>query len=351
MRLVGCIRRSLRGTFALGTDRQPTTEPHVSQRDPPMTSDDLDSANMVAGDAPQSQPGTGEPLDLLIDLARRRRTIATLMVGLAVIGAILGLDMLVFHLTTDPLNDVQAYYLAGTRLNTGQALYPPGLDVNGPHYYFYPPLFAIAFRPLALLPYPVAACAWELFVLIALATTLWRLGIRRPATWFAVAVLARPIAWTVAIGQAQAMVTLLLAFGSPLTVALAANLKLFPALVALWWVGRRDWRSLRRFVGWSIALGLVQVILAPTATIDFLRTTGLSQVGDVVNISPYALSPVLWAILVILGVGAALRFARTSWGWTLAVLLGVLASPRLLIYMLSSLLASLRTPSSRAPKA
>jgi len=63
------------------------------------------------------------------------------------------------------------------------------------------------------------------------------------------------------------------------------------------------------------------------------------------------LGAVLWAILVILGVGAALRFARTSWGWTLAVLLGVLASPRLLIYMLSSLLASLRTPSSRAPKA
>ena len=66
------------------------------------------------------------------------------MLAVAILGALLGLDTLVFHLTTDPLNDVQAYYLAATRLNTGQALYPPGLDVNGPHYYFYPPLFAIA---------------------------------------------------------------------------------------------------------------------------------------------------------------------------------------------------------------
>ena len=153
-----------------------------------------------------------------------------------------------------------------------------------------------------------------------------------------------PIAWTVAIGQAQAVVTLLLAFGSPLSVALAANLKLFPALVALWWVGRRDWRSLRRFVGWSIALGILQLLLEPTATLDFVRATGLSQVGDVVNISPYAVSPILWAVLVLLGAAATLRLARSSWGWTLAVLLAVLASPRLLTYMLSSLLASLRAP-------
>ena len=311
-----------------------------------MSAVDLDSPNMAERSTPKSPPVASEPFDRLIDLARQRRAVAVLMVSVAVIAALLGLETLVFHLTTDPLADVHAYYDAGTRLNAGAPLYPPAADPDAPEFYRYPPLFAIAFRPLALLPYPVAACAWELFVLVALATTLWRLGVRRPATWFAVAVLASPIAWTLAIGQAQALVTLLLAFGSPFTVALATNVKLFPALVALWWVGRRDWRSLRRFVGWSIALGLVQVVLAPTATLDFVRTTGLSQVGDVVNISPYALSPALWAVLVLLGVVAALRLARTSWGWTLAVMLSVLASPRLLTYMLSSLLASLRAPSS-----
>ena len=311
----------------------------------------LDSPHMVAENAPKRPVAASAPLDRLIEIASHRRTIGTLLVGVAVIGALLGLDTLVFHVATDPLADVRAYYDAGTRLNAGAALYPPGANPDAPQFYRYPPLLAIAFRPLALLPYPVAAGAWELFILMALAATLWRLGIRRPATWFAFAVLARPIAWTVAIGQAQAVVTLLLACGSPLTVSLATNLKLFPALVALWWVGRRDWQSLRRFVGWSVALGFLQLALAPAATLDFLRTTGLSQVGDVINISPYALSPVLWVLLVLAGGAVALRFARTSWGWTLAVTVSVLASPRLLTYMLSSLLGSLRAPSrnSREP--
>jgi len=299
---------------------------------------------MAERNAPKSLPEVSEPLDRLIDLARQRRAVAALMVISAILGALLGLDTLVFHLTTDPLADVRAYYDAGTRLNAGEPLYPPAADTNAPEFYRYPPLLAIAFRPFALLPYPVAAGAWGLLMLVALAMTLRRLGVRRPATWFAVAILASPIAWAVAIGQAQTMVTLLLAFGSPFSVALAANLKLFPALVSLWWVGRRDWRSLRRFVGWLIVLGAVQLVLAPAATLDFVRTTGLSQVGNVVNISPYALSPAVWAVLVLLGVLAALGLARTSWGWTIAVMLSVLASPRLLTYMLSSLLASLRTP-------
>jgi hypothetical protein len=302
---------------------------------------------MAAENALTRPPMQTEPLDRVVALARHRRTIGALLVGIAVICALLGLETLVFHLTTDPLADVHAYFDAAVRLNTGSPLYSGTANPDAPEFYRYPPLLAIAFRPLALLPYPVAAGIWELFVLIALAATIWRIGVRRPATWFALAILARPIAWTVAIGQAQAVVTVLLALGSPLTVALAANLKIFPALAALWWVGRRDWQSLRRFVGWSIVLGVVQVVLAPTSTLDFLRTISLSQVGDVVNISPYALSPVLWAAFVLLGIGVALRFARTSWGWTLAVALGVLVSPRLLTYMLSSILAVLRTPTSR----
>lgn len=309
-----------------------------------MPPGDLDSPNMVAENAPKRPHAASEPLDRIVELARRRRMIGALMVGVAIIGAVLGLETLAYHLTTDPLADVRAYYDAGSRLNAGAPLYPSAANPDAPEFYRYPPLLAIAFRPLALLPYSTASTIWELLVLIALAATLWRLGARRPTTWFAVAILARPIAWTVAIGQAQGVVTLLLAFGSPFTVALATNLKLFPALAAMWWIGRRDWRSLHRFVGWSIALGLAQVILAPTASFDFVHTLGFSQVGDVVNISPYALSPILWLVLVLIGAVATLKLARTSWGWTLAIVFSVLASPRLLTYMLSSLLAALRAP-------
>jgi hypothetical protein len=153
-----------------------------------------------------------------------------------------------------------------------------------------------------------------------------------------------PIGWTLTIGQAQSIVTLLLTIGSPWAAALAGHLKLFPFLVGLFWLGRRDWRNLGWFIAWSVGLGLVQLILEPANTQAFLGITNLGQVGAVHNFSPYALSPILWAVLVVAGIGATLWLGRTRWGWASAVALSVLASPRLLTYTLMTLLACLRRP-------
>jgi alpha-1,2-mannosyltransferase len=279
----------------------------------------------------------------------RARPVPRLWFALAVIGALAGAYMLWLHLMTDPLIDVRAYYEAGARLNVGQPLYPLGADPDLAQFYRYPPLLAILFRPLALLPFDVAAGIWEALVLAAFGLTLWRLGIRRPATWLAVGILGMGIAWTLAIGQAQAIVTLLLTLGSPWAVALAGHLKLFPLLVGLYWLGRRDWRNLGRFVAWTVGLGLVQLVLEPANTLAFLGLTNLQQVGSVHNFSPYALSPLLWASLVVIGAAVTLRLGRTRWGWSAAVALSVLASPRLLTYMLTALLACLRRP-DEAPR-
>ena len=110
-----------------------------------------------------------------------------------------------------------------------------------------------------------------------------------------------------AIGQAQVPLTFLTAVGAPWSIALAANIKLFPALVAVWWVGRRDRRALAVFAAWMAGLAVLQFVLEPQATIDFLGTLTLEQVGSVRNISPYAVSPLLWAGLV--GVGGLLAAA------------------------------------------
>ena len=48
--------------------------------------------------------------------------------------------------------------------------------------------------------------------------------------------------------------------------------------------------------------------------------------------------------MVIAGGVATLALARTRWGWAAAVAFSVLAPPRLLIYMLSSLWACVREP-------
>ena len=279
----------------------------------------------------------------------RGRSPSLVLFALAVIGALAGIYLLWLHLTTDPLGDIHAYYEAAVRLNAGQPLYPPDQDVNGNLAYFYPPLFAILFRPLALLPYAVAAAIWEFVVLASFVVTIWWIGPRRRDTWLAIGILGIPIAWSAAIGQAQVPLTLLTVIGAPWSIALAANVKLFPALIALWWVGRREWRRLAVFAAWAAGLMLLQLVLAPQATFDFLTTLTLKEVGAVRSFSPYALSPLLWAALVVTGVAVTLRLSRTRWGWSAAVALSALATPRLLTYMLMTLLACLRRPDEAPP--
>jgi hypothetical protein len=273
------------------------------------------------------------------------RRLARLSVfALAVLGALAGIGVLYLQIEGGALDDVRAYYDAGARLNAGLPLYPPGGDPDAADYYRYPPLLAIAFRPLALLPFEAAAAIWEAVVIASLAGTAWWIGFRRRETWLALGILAVPIAWAVAIGQAQVPLTLLTALGSPWSIALATHLKLFPALIALWWIGRRDWRAVGAFLAWTGGLAALQLVLAPQATIDFLATLTLEQVGEVRNVSPYAISPLLWVILVGAGSLLVVRLAPTRWGWAAAVAFSVLATPRLLVYMLMTLLAGLRAP-------
>jgi hypothetical protein len=273
----------------------------------------------------------------------RRRVLRLALFALAIVGAMVGVAILLRQLAFDPLADTRAYYEAGTRLNAGLPLYPADADPNAPEFYRYPPLLAIAFRPLALLPYPVAALIWGAVVVASFAATLWRLGLRRRDVWLAVGILGFPIGYTLAVAQAHAPVTLLLTLGSPWAVALAANIKLFPLLAGAWFVGRRDWRSVRTLLIWMAGLAGIQLVLEPQASIDFLGTLTLEQVGDVRNLSPYAVSPLLWVGLVVAGGVLALRLAPSRWGWVAAVGLATLTPPRLSVYMLMGLLAALRT--------
>jgi hypothetical protein len=275
--------------------------------------------------------------------AFRTPNVRRVLVAAALLGTLLGIETLVLHLATDPLADVHAYYDAGARLNAGQPLYVQPAGTDEAAFYRYPPLLAVAFRPLALLPFPAAAAVWEGLLLLLFALTIVRLG-TGGRTWLVLGMLALPTAWSLAIGQAQVAVTLLMALGAPWALALAANLKLFPLLAAIWWVGRRDVRSLGRLAAWLVGLGLVQLVLEPNGTLAFPGFVGLDQVGDVNNRSLYALSPWLWAAAVAAGIAVAWRLAPTRWGWIAAVTLSVLATPRLLVYQLSTLVAGLHEP-------
>ncbi len=275
---------------------------------------------------------------------RRQRRFLPVLFAAAVLGILIGINTFLLHLGNDPLADVHAYYDAGSRLNAGAPLYDQAATTNDAEFYRYPPLLAIAFRPLALLPFETAALIWEAIVVVSLVLLLVRL---RPGFrgWLLFGMLAMTILWSLAIGQAQVPMTLLVALGAPWSIALAAHLKILPALVAIWWIGRRDWRSLARFAAWMIGLGVVQLALEPAATLAFPGVFNLGQVGEVRNWSPYAVSPWLWLALVIAGAVAAWRLAPTRWGWAAAIALSVFATPRLLLYQLMTLVAGLRPPS------
>lgn len=276
--------------------------------------------------------------------ARIQRVTNLVLFALAVIGAAAGIAVAWMHVTGDPLADARAYFDAASRLNAGEPLYPEGIDPSSNRIYLYPPLLAVLLRPLALLPYEWFALAWELVVVASFVLLLRRLGVRRRATWIAVGLLGVPIGWALAVAQAHVPMTLLMAIGQPWSIAIAANLKLFPVLIVLWWLGRREWESVAAFAVWTMLLVLAQALLAPDGTLAYFQSIGFDQIGEVRNISPFALSPVAWVVLLFVGCAVIVVSARSRWGWAIAVTIATLAPPRLLVYMLTSLLAAVRQP-------
>ena len=267
-----------------------------------------------------------------------------LLFALAVIGALAGLAVAWMHVAGDPLADAHAYYEAATRLNNGQPLYPAGIDPNSNHIFLYPPMLAILLRPLAYLPYEAFALLWELVVVASFVALLRYLGARRRRTWIAIGILGVPIGWALTIAQAHVPMTLLLAWGQPWSIAVAANVKLTPVLIAIWWLGRRDFQSFFAFAIYTSLIVLAQLLLDAGDTLAFFKAVSWEQIGQVRNWSPYAQSPVLWFALVLLGALVTLGLARTRFGWAAAVTFATLAPPRLLVYMFTGLLAALRTP-------
>ena len=262
----------------------------------------------------------------------------------AVIGALAGLGVAWMHVLNDPLADAHAYYEAASRLNAGQPLYPAGIDPNSNHIYLYPPLLAVLLRPFALLPFELFALLWELAVIASFVALVRYLGVRRKATWLAIGLLGVPIGWCLTIAQAHVPFTLLLALGQPWSIALAANLKLTPVLIAIWWLGRRDYQSFLAFLVWMALLALVQLVLEARGSVAFFSSVGVDQIGQVRNISPFVQSPILWIALVLVGMLVVLALARTRWGWPAAVALVTFSPPRLLVYMLMGLLAAIKQP-------
>lgn len=180
-------------------------------------------------------------------------------------------------------------------------VHPPGL----PGYYFiYPPIMLLVFAPYAILGGPTLAYAGQLLsnlaVGVAIAWVLGRALGRRGidlagVDWLVIGgfVIASPLGVAQFIqGQTTLWLALALAVGFDLVdrdrpvaggaaFALAATVKLFPAVTGLWLLRRRAWRGVAAAVGVGLgALALGAAIVGVDLTEQFITEVLLGRLED-----------------------------------------------------------------------
>ena len=216
--------------------------------------------------------------------------------------------------------DPSTYYAAGQRLNVGHPLYGPlqpgdravpGYPKLFPAPILSPPLIAVLWRPLALLPGGSSMDLWWLggLVLLTGLTAAFALVAQRRHLVILVAVLIlglpltllaggsyrypgfnSPVAFAALSGNVNAYLVPLFALtwwastrgrtrlaGS--AAALATALKLGPLVLLWWFVTQRSWRSARAFIVASLVLAVAGLVFAGLqANVDFVH---LALGGDV----------------------------------------------------------------------
>lgn len=243
--------------------------------------------------------------------------------------------------------------------------------------FLYPPYVAVAFAPLAQLPYNLAFVTWAAVNLILLVGTLTALQryvqlSGRAALLFWTAGLAfPPVLLTLAQGQVSILLLALLlgAFlsiragnaivgGALLSAALIKPTYVAPILLVL--ALQQRWRVLAGFAGGTVVLATVPVVLlGPSTSWSYVRllhaATGWSeQIGgfapiwnhSIVGFSelllPSRLAQVVPAAAIVLGIGLLTGVTLTTWrlevSFALAVLLGLVLSPHVLLHDLALLL-------------
>lgn len=227
--------------------------------------------------------------------------------------------------------DLQAYWQAALRLREGAELYG-AVDPDLNAAYRYAPWFAFAWVPLTSLPYEGVAAMWIAVLFAAWGAMLYPLRRSAPAL-ILLAALTFHAPW---VGNIQPLMMLPLVYrlnraDGPVWIGVAASLKAFPIVLALFYLGRREWRRS------AIALGVTLLLAAPMVRFDLRHY----PIGSSAEIALLGLSPLLWVVVAGGAALTALAAARRPWGPLAAASAVIAAHPRLLLYDASYLLAGI----------
>lgn len=213
----------------------------------------------------------------------------------------------------------------------GDALYETGdpYSANPPvtkfeSHYRYPPLLAML---MPLLP----AGVWFPLLILAWASPIW-LGWKRLGPDGLLLPLLLAGCWIQLLlnGNAQAFIVAALCLvpisrrGGAVAAAAATWVKIHPAFVVLWYIGRRDWGAFRWYAGTFVALGLIQLPWLG----EFLAYAGSPQAWVPAQLSLRSAGPALWILAIGISAFLTLRFARDERGWFFALVTQMLALPR-----------------------
>jgi hypothetical protein len=251
---------------------------------------------------------------------------------------------------SSPEHDWHAYYGAARRLRDGAELYPPVADPTAESVYRYAPWFAILWVPLTYVQREVVGVGWVLAMFACSAVALWPLlSSRRWGLVLLGALFAPFLASASSNGNVQPLIIAALVHSvdersGPFVIGIAGSLKGFPLIYAVRYALAGQWS--RCF----LAVGVTATLVAPMLLFD-LSNYPITP-GPLAGL--WFISPSAWAVGVLLGFAALIRFARNRVGWFTASFAVVMAIPRLLYVDMTFLVVTgkeltARTGSPRAP--
>lgn len=232
-----------------------------------------------------------------------RRHDRPVLAALLLVAASVWTVALALLLDSGPIDliDLQVYRTGGQAWSNGQPLYDPAFPapLPGPSLPFtYPPLAAVLFAGLAVLPWPVAVAILVASGLAGLVSASWLTADRLAggnvtadrlaggrmrvamltAAAVAIAPLLEPVRETLSFGQINLLLLGVIAadcllprtpWPRGMLIGLAAAVKLTPVAFVLFFVARRQWRPVLVAAGTFVGAGLVGWLLAPSDTREY----------------------------------------------------------------------------------
>ena len=179
--------------------------------------------------------------------------------------------------------DYQAYAHAAQRLLDGQPLYDPTVDLAGGFAIFlYPPPFAVALVPFALLGDPAGLYAWTALLIGCVVAGIALMPVSVTLRWLMLllAGLDWPVLYSLKLGQVGPILLLLFVLGwrwldrpvrLGVTIAIGALIKIQPALLGVWALLTGRPRAAVVALGVAVAVVVVTLPLVGVGALVGLR--------------------------------------------------------------------------------